>query len=272
MHDSETEDIFDRRVDMIIDAHCHIWSFEGVPYYGEKSLFTYMREQKIDKISMICMNESENERMRGLVRKYPEQLFGVSYVDVSNMDTSLKELRNDVKNGLVHAVKIYPYFEHFFVDSRELYPFYETVRELDIPVIPHLGWVNMDVDRSCGNKGAYRYTGFPAQYGTVLEDFPGLKIVFTHLGGNYYYEFLTMAERFPSVMMETAWLPDYCTRQFPPLDMHAWLRHAIAILGAGRVMYGGEGVFPSDIEMLGFSAKETAMILGENAKAYFRLD
>ena len=256
---------------MIVDAHCHIWSYDAVAYYGNKPLFVYMQEHGIDKAALICMSEAENQRMRELVSRFPDRLYGVSYVDFSNLDASLEKLRADVKSGVSKAVKLYPYFEHFSVDDRALHPFYETACELELPVIPHLGWVNMDEDRSCGHTGKYQYTGFPPQYGTVLEAFPQLKLVFTHLGGNYYYEFLTMAERFPNVVMETAWLADYCRRQFPVWDLHDWIRHAIGFVGAGRVIFGGEGVFPEDIVKLRLHACDTAKILGENARRYFKL-
>ena len=29
---------------MRIDSHMHVWSFEGVEYYDNKQLFTYMEE------------------------------------------------------------------------------------------------------------------------------------------------------------------------------------------------------------------------------------
>ena len=47
---------------MIVDTHCHYWSLQGVPYYNNAPLELYLKEQRIDKISLICMNEKENER------------------------------------------------------------------------------------------------------------------------------------------------------------------------------------------------------------------
>lgn len=256
---------------MIIDTHCHIWSYDKTPYYNDLPVYEYIKANKIDKISLICMNDAENQRMRQLVKNEPNIFFGVAYVNFQRMDESLQKLRDWVCEGTVKAVKIYPYFEHFRVDDPQLYKFYETTVELSLPVIPHLGWVYMDTDASCGHSGKYKYTGFPEQYGTVMENFPNLKLVVTHLGGNYYYEFLTMAERFPSIVMETAWLPDYCMRQFPPKDMFGWIEHAISFLGSERIIYGGEGVFPKDIERLGISDTAKENILGKNAVKYFNI-
>ncbi len=256
---------------MIVDTHCHYWSLQGVPYYNNAPLELYLKEQRIDKISLICMNEKENEGMCRQVRAHPGTYFGIAYLDFNRMEDFLTKLRAWVKEGIVKGVKLYPYFEHFDVDDRAIYPFYETAVELGLPVLPHMGWVCMDEDASCHHKGSYRHTGFPVQYGRVMEDFPALKLIVSHLGGNYYYEFLTMAERFGSMIMETAWLPDYCMRHYPPLDMSGWIEHAVRFLGPERVMYAGEGVFPQDILRLDLPMAQKSLILSQNAVRYFGL-
>ena len=43
---------------MRIDSHMHVWSFEGVEYYDNKPLFTYMEELKLDRTALIAINLS----------------------------------------------------------------------------------------------------------------------------------------------------------------------------------------------------------------------
>ena len=46
---------------MRIDSHMHVWSFEGVEYYDNKPLFTYMEELKLDRTALIAINNDECE-------------------------------------------------------------------------------------------------------------------------------------------------------------------------------------------------------------------
>ena len=45
---------------MRIDSHMHVWSFEGVEYYDNKPLFTYMEELKLDRTALIAINNDES--------------------------------------------------------------------------------------------------------------------------------------------------------------------------------------------------------------------
>lgn len=66
---------------MRIDSHMHVWSFEGVEYYDNKPLFTYMEELKLDRTALIAINNDENAKVKKLVEQYPNKFFGIAYVD-----------------------------------------------------------------------------------------------------------------------------------------------------------------------------------------------
>ena len=54
---------------MRIDSHMHVWSFEGVEYYDNKPLFTYMEELKLDRTALIAINNDENAKVKKLVEQ-----------------------------------------------------------------------------------------------------------------------------------------------------------------------------------------------------------
>lgn len=256
---------------MIIDTHCHVWSFEKVEYHKDLTIHDYLKDYNIDMISMIAMNNLENNKVRGIVQREPDKFFGFAYVDPRNLVSGIAGLEEGVRAGYFRGVKMYPYFEHYDLDSRTLYPLYEACLRLDVPLLFHMGWVNLDIDASNGRKGRYIYAGFPTQVGSVLEDFPKLKMILAHLGGNYYYECLALAERFENVYLETAWLQYYSVRFFPPVDLSDWILHATSFLGSKKIIFGGEGVYPDDILKTDLSDGEKADILGGNAKSLLKL-
>ena len=256
---------------MIIDVHCHPWSFKSVGYYKRLPLFRYMEDLGIDRVVMLGMNNAENKTIVKLVKKYPDKISGFAYVNPKTLSKTLKHFEEGVKAGYFRGVKMYPYFEHFQLDDKVLYPFYERCLSLDIPLLFHTGWVMMHEDASSGHAGRYACTGFPVQFGNVLEDFPKLKLIFSHMGGNFYYECLTLSERFENVYLETAWLRYYTQRFLPKIKVKEWIEHASQILGSKKIIYGGEGIYPDDVKHTNLSEEQKVDILGNNATRLLKL-
>ena len=258
----------------VIDSHCHIFVMDSYEHYKDRPLFEYIEHFAIEKCAVIACNERENEQVIEAVQKNRDKLFGIAYVDVHNMEQSLDKLRHYVKEGIFRGVKMHPYCNDFQVDSPEVFPVYETCIELDIPVLYHTGWLNFsDLDANNKSENVYQYSciGFPVQFGTVMEKFPDLKLICAHFGGNFYQEFLGMAERFPNFYLDTAWLAHYAERMFPPMSVQDWIEHAVKFIGSKKVIYAGEGTYPVDIERCNFTQEQKEDILYNNAKTLYKL-
>lgn len=255
----------------IVDSHNHIWSKDSSPYYYDADVHTYMSENSITMATQISMGNEENQTMLEIIDRYPGKFIGVAHVDLSCTEKSLIQLRSNVEAGKVKGVKLYSYFGHYYYDDPELFPIYETALELDIPVLVHCGWSSIPFDSASGNYGLYKYACGPVEYANVLDRFPGLKLILSHLGGNDYWKCITIAERYESIMFDTAWLPFYAKRHYPEIDPYKWIEHAVGIIGANRIMFGGEGVLPKDIINLDLSDADKEKILGLNAKRLFNL-
>lgn len=72
------------------------------------------------------------------------------------------------------GVKFHSYYQEFSVDEPRMRPIYEKIRDLGLLVVFHCGYdIAFPHDRWCN----------PAKIARLAEDFPGLKLVATHLGG-----------------------------------------------------------------------------------------
>jgi len=260
---------------MVIDTHAHVFFLDKFIDYDDKPLFQYMEEQKVDRCSCIATTKAENAAMLESVGKYGDKLFGIGYVNVHDMENSLKELRDNVGKGVVRGIKMHPYVEDYVVDDPMLDPLYETCLELDIPLLFHNGIVTFSTWPSDEpgkiKTPKYECIGFPHQFAAVLERYPKLKIIFAHFGGNFYREFLCLTERFENAYFDTAWLRHYAARQFPPVDIHRWIEHAVSILGSKKILFAGEGTLPSDIEECKISEEQKEDILWKNASDLYKL-
>lgn len=261
---------------MRIDSHMHVWSFEGVEYYDNKPLFTYMEELKLDRTAIIAINNDENAKVKTLVEQYPNQFFGIAYVDRENQEASLRALECGVKAGYYKGIKVLSYQGGFHVDDPIQMRTYEKCLELDIPVLFHVGWHNAgSANPSAAANGAnsckYSCVGTPFEFANVLETFPELKVIFAHMGAENYFRCLGMAQRFHNVYMDTAWLEHYGSNQLPQISVKEWIEHACKYLGSEKIMFGGEYTMPQEIEQCDLSDKQKADLLGETCRRLYKL-
>ena len=87
---------------------------------------------------------------------------------------------------------------------------------------------------------------------------------------SFYQEFLGMAERFPNLYLDTAWLAHYAERMMPPVSVQEWIEHAVKIVGSKQIIFGGEGTYPIDIERCRLTQEEKEDILYNNAKRLYK--
>ena len=259
---------------MIVDSHMHVWSMKDVDYYNDKDIYTYMAENKIDKTAMIAISEKENAEMKKVVQAEPDKFFGLGYVNVNDMEASLEKLEEAVKGGWVRGIKLYPYAEHFMLDDDSINPIYEKCLELDIPILLHVGFQRSSLvhPSQIGAKPCKASTlGYPVQFCTVLEKYPQLKLIMAHMGGDAYFQCLSICMRFENAYLDTAWLQYYAENQFPQVTVKDWIEHACKYLSSEKVLYGGEGTLPKDILTTDISDKEKEDILWNNAARLYKL-
>ena len=126
---------------MVIDTHAHVFFLDSFIDYDNKPLFQYMEEQNVDICSCIAAANKENDGVIENVRKHPDKLFGIGYVNVHDMDRSLENLRRYAGEGIFRGIKMHPYVEDYIIDDPALNPLYETCLDLDIPLLFHTGIV-----------------------------------------------------------------------------------------------------------------------------------
>lgn len=142
-----------------------------------------------------CTNEQVREFCRGRSRLIP-------FCDVSpNVYTRpADELRRRVENEGFRGVKLYPTYQHYYLNDNRMYPMYEAAQELGIPVLIHTG-------SSIFQETRIKY-GNPIDLDDVARDFPNLVLIMAHSGrGVWYDEAFFMSRLHANVYMEVSGLP-----------------------------------------------------------------
>jgi aminocarboxymuconate-semialdehyde decarboxylase len=133
-----------------------------------------------------------NERIAQVMKKYPKRYVGFGSVPPTGGKPALEELERAV-NGLgLRGVHIWTRSDGACLDSRDMWPFYEKVAQLDVPIDIHILGELPGYDALHAPYALYyvvmREFDMAASVlrvclGGVLEDFPDLKIIMNHFGG-----------------------------------------------------------------------------------------
>ncbi|GMV33174.1 MAG: metal-dependent hydrolase [Chloroflexi bacterium] len=171
------------------------------------------------------------------------------------------ELERLVEEYDFKGIKVYPPYQHHYVNDPRMYPLYAKVQELGLPMMVHTG--------SSVFKGARIKYGDPLLLDDVAIDFPNLNILMCHSGRPFWYEqAFWMARRHENVYMEVSGLPaKYLLDYFPRLEE---LAH--------KVIYGSDWPGNPDlkrnveaIRALPISDEAKQKILHDNAARILKL-
>jgi len=219
----------------------------------------------IDMAVLLPVGTDAMGRAVEMAREKPDEFVPFYWVDnTQDLADEPRRLRQAVKEWSVRGVKCQPMDQHWFADDRRIYPVYEVCSELGLVCTWHTGMVNLGFKHELGAPMLARYVD-PVPIDQVAFDFPDLKLCIAHMGGNYHYQALILAEKHENVYLDTAFLPFFCRRMLPPISPEELIAHAAHIAGAEKVLYGSEGLWPQAVVHTDLTEDEKGLILGENA-------
>jgi uncharacterized protein len=137
-----------------------------------------------------------NEYVAEVHRRYPELTVPVMTANpryegaavVENVEHAVRELG-------AKAIKIYPTYNHYRPDDRELcWPFYEKVQELGVPLIVHQSWTT--------TVNAPMKYQLPLQIDDVARDFRELTIILAHFGVPWVDETMCLVAKHDNVYVD----------------------------------------------------------------------
>ena len=126
------------------------------------------------------------------VSDYPSRFIGFAGCKPMGGDAFFDELDRAVGELGMKGVQISARPAGEYLDSKKLWPFWEKVSELDIPVDVHIssrfGWDDLKSNYGLHYVLAREFdmgaNVFRVCQGGVLEAFPGLKLIMNHFGGS----------------------------------------------------------------------------------------
>jgi aminocarboxymuconate-semialdehyde decarboxylase len=259
-----------------------------------------------DPAIQLALCKAFNNATSAAQHEYPNQLIGTAVVPFKAVAESCKEATRAVKELGLKAITISGNWGGQNYDSFELYPFWKTVSELDVPLYVHhnpfacqvndhipttdtIGWERMN------RMHISNYLGFAFEYmvgmasltlGGVLHQFPDLKFCFFEAGGSWLPWLMYTLDRVHHVEPQCSRVPnppsEYIKRScMVAVEPDEWcLPQAVASIGSENFMIGSDYPHPPSTypntaagleNMEGLTQEQKENILGRNLMPWMKI-
>jgi len=225
-----------------------------------QAILEYLDEQGVDyavalaETNPLITGTISNERVAELCRS-SDRLIPFANINPYITADLAGELRHCVNDLGCRGLKLYPTYQHFYVNDARLYPLYDEAQRLGVPILVHTGSSNF--------RGARLKYGDPIHIDDVAVDFPELTTIMAHSGRGLWYDIaFLLAQLHRNVYMEITGLP--------PLKLPAYFPNLER--NADKIIFGSDWPALTDIRgnvaavrSLELSEESKAKILGGNA-------
>ena len=218
-----------------------------------QAMLEYLDEQGIDyavvlaEANPLITGTSPNDRVAEFCLG-SERLIPFANINPFLTADLVSELRRCVSDLGFRGLKLYPTYQHFYVNDARLYPLYAEAQRLGVPIMVHTG--------SSVFRGARLKYGDPLYLDDVVTDFPQLTMIMAHSGRGFWYDAaFFLAQLHPHLYMEVTGLPPHkLPTYFPNLERNA-----------DKIIFGSD--WPSVTDIKGNIAAIRKLPLREDSKA-----
>lgn len=175
---------------IIIDSHTHVWPDKVADKAKEylrqsfsmpititptiSNLLKIMDENKISKsvIASVASRPDQVQSINNWLFKTDRNRF-IPFASLHPFYDKWKEELKKIKDN-AFGIKFQPEFQDFFIDDERVFPIYEEIQKLNIPVLFHCG-------TELSLPGIMHAT--PDKILKITEKFPEMKFIGAHMGG-----------------------------------------------------------------------------------------
>jgi predicted TIM-barrel fold metal-dependent hydrolase len=168
-----------------------------------------------------------NDFVSAMQKRHPERMIQAwAAVDPFKGEAAIAEARHAIQELGMLGFHFHPIMGHFAVNDRRLYPLFEVINELQVPVMIDVGTTGMGAGMP-GGMGARLRHAHPSAIDELAADFPNLTVVAAHPGWPWVDEMTAVVLHKGNVFWEVSgWAPKY----FPPqlkVDIRSRLKEKI---------------------------------------------
>lgn len=219
----------------IIDVHCYPntkeWIASQKPYvdalakYWSRPWSAKSEEQVVEEFTtagieaiLVALDlettvgtpPCSNDYVAAMQKRHPQRIIhSWAAVDPFKGETAIKEAKHAIQDLGMLGFHFHPIMGHYAVNDQRLYPLFEVINELRVPVMIDVGTTGMGAGMP-GGMGARLRHAHPLAVDDLAADFPDLTILAAHPGWPWVEEMTAVALHKGNVFWEVSgWAPKY---------------------------------------------------------------
>jgi predicted TIM-barrel fold metal-dependent hydrolase len=218
----------------------------------------------LDLETTIATPPCSNDYVSAIRLRHPERILQCwASVDPFKGEIAHREAIRAIEQLGMLGFHFHPIMGHYAANDRRLYPLFEIINSLKVPVMIDVGTTGMGAGMP-GGMGAKLQHAHPMAIDELAADFPDLTIIAAHPGWPWVDEMTAVALHKGNVYWElSGWAPKYFPAQLK-VDIRARLRDKI-LFGSDYPSLPFERIFREWNE-LGYSADLMESIFHRNAE------
>lgn len=241
---------------MIVDAHAHYGAWLSSSEADTPERFSAILDSFEIRATVVSSARailydiiSGNAEVADLLEKEP-RAYGAIVVNPNHRAASLAELSRHGQNDRFVAAKLHPDYCGVATDSPANMAIYRRLLDMDMPLVVHT-WGLSGVEAAA----------------SAARAFPDLRIVMFHMGADAWRTAAQRACEYANLWLETA----------STVSEPSWIRDAVAIVGARKVLFGTDMTLLTPAWALGaaraagLDKDDFDMVMGRNAIEFFGL-
>jgi uncharacterized protein len=224
-----------------VDALAQYWNRPWTPKAEDEVIADFTGAQ-VDAVLVALDLETvahtppcSNDYVAAMRERHPERIIqGWASVDPWKGEEALREARHAIEDLQMLGFHFHPIMGRYAVNDGRLYPLFELIASLGVPVMIDVGTTGMGAGTP-GGMGSILRHAHPSAIDQLAADFPNLTIVAAHPGWPWTDEMTAVALHKGNVFWElSGWAPKYFPAQLK-VDIRARLKD--------KIMFGSD--YPS---------------------------
>jgi predicted TIM-barrel fold metal-dependent hydrolase len=227
----------------------------------------------VAQAAIIASVPGDEDSVKQAARAFPERFWPYAMVN------PLAERPPDLEG--LSAICLFPAMHGYSLHDERVQALLERAAGLRCAVFVHCGVLTVGARRKLGLPSPFdmRYSN-PLDLHAVALRFPQVPFLIPHFGAGYFREALMLADLCPNVYLDTSSTNSWM--RYEGLDLKTVFRRALAVAGAGRLLFGTDSsffprgwnqeIFESQMQALfelGVSAEDAQQIFGGNLTRIF---
>jgi uncharacterized protein len=217
-----------------------------------------MDRHRVSRAALIASIPGDEASVAAAVHRHPARFVGFFMFNPMQGDNQERLFRSLGEQRL-RGICLFPAMHGYRLDDECVREVFAAADTAGAVVFAHCGMLSVGIRKKLGLPSPFDMRlGDPLALAATAVRFPGVPVIVPHFGAGLFREALMAADQCPNIHLDTSssngWM-----KYHPGLTLDTVFRHAVAVTGAERVLFGTDSsFFPRGWQQPVYASQEAA--------------